>query len=648
MEDYIIIERVGEGTYGYVYRAVNRHTGRTVALKQIMNVPKEDDGTSIEVKYLTRLRNQSNIVNLIDHFYTDNGKHLFLVMEFVGRDLWKIISNPQTVIDLKTIKNITRQLLEAVYQCHSRNVMHRDIKPANLLLSPDGVIKLTDFGLSTDCRLEANQCLSSNVVSLYYRPPELLMGSTKYGPEIDMWSIGCILMEMVTNSYLFAGEIELQQLQLIFKRFGTPKESNWPGISNSKLYPDNNLIQKFPEYPQKSLLDSFPYLQFLPHVLDLASKLLTLDPRARINSYNALNHSWFNQNDSVLDHLIPSSSTFVDDLLQTFSTNLSNSLVSNNNHNNISKNNVLFQSPQQQSNIQIFSQPILQQIPIILPPPIPQPILQPVIPITTQPPATIYFTPKPIEIISNNNNNKSKIFNTLPQLQQQTQYQPIPQQNIEYIFYQPTQYIQQPQNVYILNNNNNNTSNNDSSHLLSSSLSPTNSFIYYSHPQQSISQAHLNTQNNIIHNNSSNIINHVQPFVDSNRIYYSTYSGDLSDSEEYEQQQQPTQTNIHQGFLVQPNIGLCHQNNIYSQNQQTNSMNLISTQQPNSHVTTFIPQPQPIIYFHSSSSTTTSPQQHQLIPLHFISPTNVDHQMNSSKCNYSSLQSHFTQNPIYI
>ncbi|EGC28257.1 hypothetical protein DICPUDRAFT_160441 [Dictyostelium purpureum] len=232
MEDYFILSKCGQGTYGSVFKAIHKSSNTLVALKQISDVAQED-GTPVEIKYLVQLRDLPNIVYLRDYFYSqvDGNNVLFLVMEYIEGDLWKIMSNPQCSLTIGQIKLFTRQLLEAVKQCHIKGIMHRDIKPANLLIDLNGELKLTDFGLSTSYTHKYEKYLSNNVVSLYYRPPELLLGTIAYGPEIDMWSVGCILMEMINNSYLFAGSDETGQLDLIFKMFGYPNEKSWPGIA---------------------------------------------------------------------------------------------------------------------------------------------------------------------------------------------------------------------------------------------------------------------------------------------------------------------------------------------------------------------------------------------------------------------------------
>jgi serine/threonine protein kinase len=284
MDDYDIISKCGEGTYGCVFKAIHKKTKQLVALKKIVNVPKED-GLPVEIKYLTQLTTSKNVVHIRDYFWTKE-LHLCIVFEFMDYDLWRLMTGPNVTFDMLQIKCLVRQMLEGLYQCHSVGIMHRDVKPSNLLINSSGVLKLADFGLTTS--FIGSNYLSSNVVSLYYRPPELLMGSHSYGPEVDMWSVGCILIEMMTNNYLFAGANEAEQLDLIFRIFGTPSEEIWPGVTQLSGWGTVENKRRYPPQDLKSVLDFLSV-----DALDLVTRLLALDPKKRISSFEALKHPWF-------------------------------------------------------------------------------------------------------------------------------------------------------------------------------------------------------------------------------------------------------------------------------------------------------------------------------------------------------------------
>lgn len=284
MDDYEIVSKCGEGTYGCVFKALHKKTRQLVALKKIVNVPKED-GLPVEIKYLTQLTTSKNVVGIRDYFWSKDNQ-LCIVFEFMDYDLWRLMTGPNVTFTIFQIKCIIRQMLEGLYQCHSAGIMHRDVKPSNLLINTEGVLKLADFGLTTS--FIGSTYLSNNVVSLYYRPPELLMGSHSYGPEIDMWSVGCILIEMMTNNYLFAGANESEQLDLIFRIFGTPSEDLWPGVSQLSGWGNVETKKRYPPQDLKQVLNFLS-----PEALDLAMRLLTLDPKKRISSFEALQHPWF-------------------------------------------------------------------------------------------------------------------------------------------------------------------------------------------------------------------------------------------------------------------------------------------------------------------------------------------------------------------
>lgn len=273
------------GTYGCVYKALHKQSRQLVALKKVVNVPKEE-GSPVEVKYLSQLVTQKNVVNLRDHFWNKEGQ-LCIVFEYMDYDLWRLMTGPNISFSMLQIKCLMKQILEGLYQCHSTGIMHRDIKPSNLLINTEGVLKLADFGLTTSFLTQTY--LSNNVVSLYYRPPELLLGSHAYGPEIDMWSVGCILIELITNNYLFAGANDAEQLDLIFRVFGTPTEDTWPGVTQLPGW--TGVEKKKVRHPPQDLNEVFSFLT--PEAFDLATRLLSLDPKKRISSFDALQHPWF-------------------------------------------------------------------------------------------------------------------------------------------------------------------------------------------------------------------------------------------------------------------------------------------------------------------------------------------------------------------
>ncbi|XP_039715430.1 cyclin-dependent kinase 3 isoform X2 [Pteropus medius] len=283
MDAFQKVEKIGEGTYGVVYKAKNTETGQLVALKKI-RLDSETEGvpsTAIrEISLLKELKHP-NIVRLLDVVHSE--KKLYLVFEFLSQDLKKFMdSTPASELPLHLVK-----LLQGVNFCHSHRVIHRDLKPQNLLINELGAIKLADFGLARAFGVplrtythevqqdkgmrrvaegvspvpsatlnEAAFLLSPQVVTLWYRAPEILLGSKFYSTAVDIWSIGCIFAEMVIRRALFPGDSEIDQLFRIFRTLGTPSEAVWPGVTQLPDYKGS-----FPKWNRKGLEEIVPNLE---------------------------------------------------------------------------------------------------------------------------------------------------------------------------------------------------------------------------------------------------------------------------------------------------------------------------------------------------------------------------------------------------
>jgi serine/threonine protein kinase len=280
-------EKLGEGTYGVVYKAVDKRTGDYVALKRI-RIDHEEDGipsTSIrEISLLKELRHPT-IVDLRQVIHTD-GK-LTLVFEFMDTDLRRYLENARSGLPLLVIKSYAYQILSGLSYCHSHRIMHRDMKPANLLLNKYGSIKICDFGLARTFTLPLRN-YTREIVTLWYRPPEILLAAkaATYSVVVDIWSTGCIIAEMFLKRAIFAGDSEIDQLFRIFQVLGTPNEETWPGVSSMPGYSSS-----FPSWKPKSLGEVLRGGD--PSMIDLISKMLVYDPRKRISASDALDHPFF-------------------------------------------------------------------------------------------------------------------------------------------------------------------------------------------------------------------------------------------------------------------------------------------------------------------------------------------------------------------
>ncbi|CAH3131066.1 cyclin-dependent kinase 2-like [Pocillopora verrucosa] len=286
MEAFRKLEKIGEGTYGVVYKAKDIETGQTVALKKIRLDAESDGVPSTAIREISLLKelNHPNVVRLLD--VVPSEKKLFMVFEFLDRDLKKYMDSvPAGGISLPLVKSYLYQLLSGIAFCHSHRILHRDLKPQNLLIDAHGSIKLADFGLARAFGVPVRS-YTHEVVTLWYRAPEILLGCRYYSTPVDVWSIGCIFAEMITRRALFPGDSEIDQLYRIFRTLGTPDERLWPGVSELPDYKTS-----FPKWPVQNLLQVIPALG--QSGADLLQQMLKYEPTSRISARNALSHPFF-------------------------------------------------------------------------------------------------------------------------------------------------------------------------------------------------------------------------------------------------------------------------------------------------------------------------------------------------------------------
>jgi serine/threonine protein kinase len=261
-----------------------------IALKKI-RLEHEDEGvpsTAIREISLLKELEHPNIVSLIDVVNYNN--KLYLVFEFLDRDLKRYIDTMvenNTPIAPMLIKSYMYQLLKGIAFCHSHRVLHRDLKPQNLLIDKHGNIKLADFGLARAFCVPV-RTYTHEVVTLWYRAPEILLGSRNYSTPVDIWSIGCIMAELLTRHPLFPGDSEIDELFRVFRTLGTPTEESWPGVT--KL-PD--FQSHFPVWDSRNLAEVLPEVD--PLAVDLVAQMLVYDPSRRISAKQALKHAYFNE-----------------------------------------------------------------------------------------------------------------------------------------------------------------------------------------------------------------------------------------------------------------------------------------------------------------------------------------------------------------
>jgi len=291
---YRELNAIGTGAYGTVYRAEDIKRNEIVAMKKVRIALTEDGVPMSVLREISLLRhlgkyNHPNIVRLVDICHGDRRPGdremvLYLVFEHMEQDLAVYLERcPQPGLGEDKMKDLLWQLLCGVDFLHSHRIVHRDIKPQNVLLGRDGALKLADFGLARI--YDFNALLTSTVVTLWYRAPEVLLGTT-YATPVDVWSVGCILAELITRKPLFPGQYEVDQLGKIFEVLGTPVEADWP--EDSAVLRDN-----FSYCRGRGVTATLPDLDM--QARDLMERMLLFDPKQRITAAEALAHPYFSE-----------------------------------------------------------------------------------------------------------------------------------------------------------------------------------------------------------------------------------------------------------------------------------------------------------------------------------------------------------------
>ncbi|WVZ88853.1 hypothetical protein U9M48_035321 [Paspalum notatum var. saurae] len=282
------LAKIGQGTYSIVYKARDLESGKIVALKRVRFVNMDPESVRFmarEIHILRRL-DHPNVLKLEGIITSRVSQSLYLVFEYMEHDLAGLVATPGLKLTDPQIKCLLQQLLLGLDHCHKNGVLHRDIKGSNLLIDSNGVLKIGDFGLAISYDPNNLQPLTSRVVTLWYRPPELLLGATEYGAAVDMWSTGCIVAELFAGKPIMPGRTEVEQIHKIFKLCGSPSENY---CKKSKV-PETAMFKPQQQY-RRCVAETFK--DFPPSAIVLIDSLLSLEPEVRGTAASALQSDFF-------------------------------------------------------------------------------------------------------------------------------------------------------------------------------------------------------------------------------------------------------------------------------------------------------------------------------------------------------------------
>jgi len=279
---------VGEGTYGAVYRALDNSSKKIVAIKRV-KMDYEDEGlpsTAIREVAVLKGSDHPNVVKLLDVVCSPG--RLDLVFEFVEANLKQYMKRHHMHLEPPAVCSFQSQLLQGIDYCHAKRIIHRDLKPQNVLVDGEDCLKIADFGMARAFNLPMPK-YTHEVVTTWYRSPEILFGCEEYSLGVDVWSAGCILGELATGAALFHGDSEIDTIFQIFRKLGTPKEADWPGLSD---LPD--FKPTFPQWRRRPWAEIRNTAAQLGQAgMQLLDEMLCYDPVNRISAKKALRHEYF-------------------------------------------------------------------------------------------------------------------------------------------------------------------------------------------------------------------------------------------------------------------------------------------------------------------------------------------------------------------
>jgi len=308
LEKYELIQKLGKGAYGIVWKAMDKKYKQVIALKKVFDAfhnATDAQRTYREVMFLQELNGHENIIRLRNIMKADNNKDLYLVFDFMETDLHHVIR--ANILEEIHKQYIIYQILKALKYIHSADLIHRDLKPSNVLIDSECHVKVADFGLARSVAQkgdDGNIKLTDYVATRWYRAPEILLGSTKYSKAVDMWSVGCILGELIIGKPMFPGTSTLNQIERVLELTGKPRQEDIDAIESQHT---QAILSSINVTKKKSFHSFFPGAS--EDALDLLRKLLTFNPNHRLTAEEALKHRYVAQFSSpeeeiVCDHII--------------------------------------------------------------------------------------------------------------------------------------------------------------------------------------------------------------------------------------------------------------------------------------------------------------------------------------------------------
>ncbi|CAE7754628.1 CDK3 [Symbiodinium pilosum] len=279
---------LGEGTYGKVYKALSRQSNQAVAIKRIKLNPEDDEGipsTALREIAVLKELDSEYVVKLFEVFCSPS--KLVLVFELMENDLRKYMKQVNGKIPPPRVRSLCWQMVKGLEICHANRIIHRDIKPQNLLIDGNHRLKLADFGLARAFLVPLPK-YTHEVVTVWYRAPEILLGSGVYSLGVDMWAVGCVFAEMATGRPLFQGDSEIDTIFKIFQKLGTPSETVWPGVQDLPNFKAN-----FPQWRHKGWENIRTTKEKVGDSgIDLLEKLLAYAPKQRLSARKGLEHPY--------------------------------------------------------------------------------------------------------------------------------------------------------------------------------------------------------------------------------------------------------------------------------------------------------------------------------------------------------------------